>query len=69
MFGKNEPKKDDEEFEYTEPNASDYMYHSIPNVNSKEYDSFLLKTIANILLDYNYIIKEKYDVVIIESQG
>ena len=69
MFGKNEPKKDDEEFEYTEPNASDYMYHSIPNVNSKEYDSFLLKTIANILLDYNYTIKEKYDVVIIESQG
>ena len=45
------------------------MYHSIPNVNSKEYDSFLLKKIANILLDYNYTIKEKYDVVIIESQG
>lgn len=69
IFGKNEPKKDEEGGEYIEPNASDYIYNSIPNTHSKEYDSFLIHSVVNMLLDYNFDIEEKYNIVIIESQG
>lgn len=68
-FGKNKPKKDDEGYVYIEPNASDYMYDAIPNRNSKEYDSFILNNVANMLLEYNYTITDKYNIVIIESIG
>lgn len=67
IFGKNQPKKDIEGHEYAEPNASDYIYHSIPNTNSKEYDSFRIKEVVDMLTKYNYKIEEKYDIVIIES--
>ena len=68
-FGKNKPKKDIEGYEYTEPNASDYRYDAIPNYRSKEYDSFLIHKMMDILLLYNYNIEANDKIVVIESQG
>ena len=68
-FGKNTPKKDIEGNEYTEPNASDYIYSAVPNYFCKEYDSHILHTVTDMLLEYNYSILDKYNIVIIEWQG
>lgn len=67
LFGKNQPIKDDEGYEYIEPNASDYMYYMYPDYDSKEYESFLLKT---YLEPYqNYIYNDEIEYVILETEG
>jgi len=68
VFGKNQPEKDDEGFEYTIPNASDYIYDAIPNYNSKEYEAELIRQVGLMLFD-EYELSQKYNLVIIESEG
>lgn len=67
IFGKNQPQKDCEGTEYTEPNASDYMYYTYPDYNSKEYEVFMLKEMVGILRDYK--MSEEVEYVILETEG
>lgn len=67
MFGKNQPKKDDEGYEYTEPNASDYMYYAYPDDNTKEYESFILRQLIEALRDYRTEGNVEY--VVLETEG
>ena len=67
-FGKNQPKKDEEGMEYTEPNASDYMYYAVPNYNSKEYEIHLLKEAAEAMYDYDFFV-DGVEMVILETEG
>lgn len=67
MFGKNQPKKDDEGYEYTEPNASDYMYYAYPDYVTKEYEAFLLRQLIDALRDYRMDNDVEY--VVLETEG
>lgn len=64
-FGKNQPEKDAEGFEYTEPNASDYMYYAYPDYDSEEYEAFILRNCVDALEDY----KEDKEYMILETEG
>ena len=66
-FGKNQPKKDEEGFEYTEPNASDYMFYVYPDYKCEEFDAFMLRRAASALEPYD--VSEGMELVIIESEG
>lgn len=66
-FGKNQPKKDGEGFEYTEPNASDYMFYVYPDYKCEEFDAFMLRRAASALEPYDA--PEGMELVIIESEG
>ncbi|MBR3673995.1 MAG: hypothetical protein IKN65_06955 [Clostridia bacterium] len=67
MFGKNQPIKDDEGYEYTKPNASDYMYYAYPDYNTKEYESFILRQLIEALRDYHMWNRVEY--VVLETEG
>lgn len=67
MFGKNQPKKDDEGYEYTEPNASDYMYYAYPDYNTKEYESFFLRQLIDALCDV--FAGRDVEYVVLETEG
>ena len=66
-FGKNQPNKDDEGYEYTEPNASDYMYYAYPDHDTKEYESFILRQLIEALRDYRMGNDVEY--VVLETEG
>lgn len=66
-FGKNQPKVDDEGYEYTEPNASDYMYYAYPDYRTKEYESFILRQLIEALRDYRFDNDVEY--VVLETEG
>lgn len=68
-FGKNQPEKDEEGFEYTKPNASDYMYYAVPNYCSKEYEAFQLRETVNMLYDYDFFADDNKKIVILETEG
>lgn len=58
-----------EDYEYeeiTEYPASDFMYFSYPNKFCREYEVFIICTVAEILSDYNY---NDDELVIFLSQG
>lgn len=65
-FGKNQPQKDDEGFEYTEPNASDYMFYCYPDYDCKEYEVFLLRETLEAM--WSHKLKD-VDWVILETEG
>ncbi|MCR4805731.1 MAG: hypothetical protein K5981_08775 [Clostridia bacterium] len=67
MFGKNQPEKDDEGYEYTEPNASDYMYYAYPDYETKEYESFILRQLIDALRDHRLGSDVEY--VVLETEG
>ena len=67
-FGKNMPKKDEEGEEYTEPNASDYMYYAVPQYESKEYEAFQLREAVDSMFDYDFF-KDDMKMVILETEG
>lgn len=66
-FGKNKPKKDEFGYEYTEPNASDYMYFAYPDYQTEEYESFLLRQMIDSMADSELSKKAEY--VILETEG
>ena len=68
-FGKNQPKKDDEGDEYTELNASDYMYYAAPDYNSKEYEVFQLLEAIQMLDDSDFFKDDNKKIVILETEG
>lgn len=68
-FGKNQPKKDIEGEEYTEPSASDYMYYITPDYNCKEYEAFLIREAINMLYDYDFFADDNKKIVILETEG
>lgn len=65
MFGKNQPKKDDEGYEYTEPNASDYMYYAYPDYRTKEYESCILRQTIESLRTY----EDDVEFIVLETEG
>jgi hypothetical protein len=67
IFGKNQPEKDEEGIEYTKPNASDYIYSAVPNYFSKEYEVILIRRACETLMDYD--LADKYNVIIVETEG
>lgn len=67
MFGKNEPKEDDEGYKYTEPNASDYMYYVVEDYHSKEYEAEIIRNVADILDEYNLPVG--CELVVLETEG
>lgn len=67
IFGKNQPEKDDDGYEYTKPNASDYIYSAVPNYNSKEYEAEIIRQVSSMLFDYD--LSQKYNLIIIEVEG
>lgn len=48
LFGKPDPKFDDEGGEFPNYTAGDYMFFAYPDWNSEECEAFLLRNIANI---------------------
>ena len=68
-FGKNQPKKDEDGEEYTEPNASDYMYYAACDCTSKEYEAFLIREAVNMLYDYDFFHDGNKRIVILEIEG
>lgn len=66
-FGKNQPKKDCEGNEYTEHNASDYMFYAYLDYNCKEYEAFLLKEMVDSL--WSSTLGSDGDWVILETEG
>ena len=68
IFGKNQPKKDIEGEEYTEPNASDYMYYAAPWYNSEAYEAHLLQEAADAMYDYDFF-NDDVKMVILETEG
>ena len=68
-FGKNQPEKDEEGFEYTKPNASDYMYYAVPNYCSEEYEAFQIREAVNMLHDYDFFADDSKKIVILETEG
>ena len=69
IFGKNQPKKDEYGEEYTEPNASDYMYYAACDCTSKEYEAFLIREAVNMLYDYDFFHEGNKRIVILEMEG
>lgn len=67
MFGQNEPKKDAEGYEYTEPNASDYMYYVVEDYRSKEYEANVIRNVADILGGYDLPVG--YECIVLETEG
>lgn len=67
MFGKNQPIKDNDGYEYTEPNASDYMYYAYPDYDTKEYESFVLRQLIEALRDYHT--EDRVEYVVLETEG
>lgn len=65
MFGKNQPKKDGEGYEYTELNASDYMYFSYIDKNTEEFESFMLRSFLEEFKDYD----SGVEYLILETEG
>lgn len=68
IFGKNQPKKDIEGEEYTEPNASDYMYYAAPWYNSEAYEVHLLQEAAGVMYDYDFF-SDDVKMVVLETEG
>ena len=68
-FGQNKPKLDVEceEYDATEPNASDYMYYAYPNYMSREYEASVIRDVVDMLEDYGLPSGTKY--VALEIEG
>lgn len=65
-FGPNQPQKDIEGNEYTEPNASDYTYYAFLNTSSVEYEAHILMQFFDSLVSYSL---GADDWVILETEG
>lgn len=66
-FGKNQPQKDCEGNEYTEPNASDYMFYAYPDYKSEEYESFLIISAFDSIESFH--MPEGIEWIVLETEG
>ena len=67
-FGENPVKKDIDGEEYTEPNASDFMYYAWINTSSESYEAYILRTTLGMLWLYRYDDQDMKP-VILETEG
>lgn len=68
IFGAPEPEKDSEGNEFETHSISEYSYYCYPDYSSKEYEASVIKTIANLLNEYNEI-PEGAKLVALEDEG
>ena len=69
MFGKPKPEKDDFGEEYQPKSASDYMYFAYVDRNTEEYESTILREIADALDDYDSNLPKDRTLVVLETEG
>lgn len=68
IFGMPEKETDDEGNEFIPKCAYDYMYYCYPNYHSKEYESFLIREVAEMLNEYTGL-PENSKFVVILAEG
>lgn len=68
-FGKNQPEKDCEGNEYTEHNASDYMFYTYPDYHCREYEAHVLRETVDSLESYRLISSGDVEWVVLETEG
>ena len=66
-FGKNQPQTDCEGEEYTEPNASDYMFYVYPDYKSEAYESFLILQAFDAIESFD--MPKGTEWVVLETEG
>lgn len=66
-FGPPKPQQDCEGETYTPHSCADYAYFMYPEYQSKEYEAYLLRTVADILDDYR--MPEGSQIVVIKTEG
>ena len=69
IFGKPLPEKDIEGEEYQPTCAADYMYYAFVDYTSKEYESFIIREVAEMLDDYDSDLPKDRELVVIETEG
>lgn len=67
-FGKPQPKKDCDGYEYCEHSCADYSYFCYPEYCCKEYEASLFRTIADILIN-EWDIPDGSKLVVIKTEG
>lgn len=67
-FGKPKPIKDCEGEEIEQYSCSEYAYFAYPDYQSKEYESWLLRTTANMLTE-GFELDEESRIVAIKTEG
>lgn len=67
-FGQNKPQKDECGNEYTEHNASEYMFYAYPDYDCEEYESFMILSGINMLNDYQGV-PEGAKLIVLETEG
>ena len=67
-FGKPEPKYDSEGDELACYSCADYAYFAYPDYSSMEYEAFLLRVTANMLMD-DYKVPKGSQIVVIKTEG
>lgn len=71
-FGPPKPKKNEWGEEYTEHSCSEYAFYIYPDYSSKEYESSLIRDVANMLAPFGFDddgIDDKYEMVVLCTQG
>ena len=54
LLGKNQPKEDEEDEDFSGRSASNYMYYAYPDYNSREYEAHMIREAVENLKDYRY---------------
>lgn len=67
-FGKPDPKYDIEGEELPNYTCADYAFYTYPDYMCKEYEVYLLRTVANILME-DYEIPEGSRIVVVKTEG
>lgn len=67
-FGKQQPQKDDDGDYIETHSASDYMYYAYPDYSSREYESAVIRIMADSLHSYSHF-KNGEKLVILETEG
>ena len=66
ILGTPQPKKDEDGYDIKTYSCADYMYFAYPDYSCKEYDSFIIRTVVDMIEPYNL---DKEDIVIVMSEG
>ena len=67
QFGKNIPYENEDGIEVCDYNASDYMFYSIPDYSSKEYEADIIRQVCYMLDEYE--LPKEYKLVVLETEG
>lgn len=67
-FGKPDPKYDIEGEELPNYTCADYAFYTYPDYMCKEYEVYLLRTVANVLME-DYEVPEGFRIVVVKTEG